>query len=398
MRIRPLVTVGFVVALVGLARAQAENPYPGYHSATYADPANWLCRPDKDDVCDHGLDASIVKANGKVSIDRFAPAKKPKIDCFYIYPTISTDRGGNSDFVPGADQELFVVAQQAARLGEVCRVFAPVYRQITLTALGSILGGNPIPFDPELAFADVVDAWKHYVANDNGGRGVVLIGHSQGAGQLTSLLQEEIDDSPVLRDRLVSAMLLGTSFQVPLGGGDVGCSLQNLPLCHRETDTSCIVTYSTFRDDAPPPPNSRFGRATQAGCEAACTNPASLRGGRAALHPFLPTDARALPVIPPPNPPPQWVDPSKGVTITTPHVTLPRWIEGECKRTSDGFVYLAVSSTGNDAKRIDDIRGADLTPDWGLHLVDANVAMGDLVALAKRQAKSYCKRRDCPAP
>lgn len=389
-----LLAVACTLAAALPAGAQTENPYPGYRSAIYADAANWLCRPDTDDVCDHDLDATIVKANGHVSIERFRPAKRPKLDCFYVYPTISTDPGGNSDFVPGADQELFVVRQQAARLGSVCRVFAPVYRQITLTALVGAIGGNPIPTDPQLATADVLDAWKHYIANDNGGRGVILIGHSQGAGQLTTLLRNEIDANPVLRGRLVSAMLLGTNFQVPIGA-DVGATLQHVPLCHRDADTGCVITYSSFRDDVPPPANSRFGRSLQAGWEAACTNPASLRGGRHALRPYLPTDARALPLLPPP-PPPQWVDPARGVTVTTPFVALPRWVEASCEQR-DGFVYLSVGSTGNDAHRVDDIRGADLTPDWGLHLVDANLAMGDLVAIAKRQSRAWCAEHDCSA-
>jgi hypothetical protein len=135
----PLVVAALVlVTAVGSAPAkapEATNPYPGYSSATYADPAHWLCRPDKDDVCDADMDATSIKANGKAKVERFRATKKPKIDCFYIYPTISTDTTGNSDLVPGDDQELFVVRQQAARLGAVCRVFAPVYRQITLTAL-----------------------------------------------------------------------------------------------------------------------------------------------------------------------------------------------------------------------------------------------------------------------
>ena len=42
--------------------------------------------------------------------------------------------------------------------------------------------------------------------------------------------------------------------------------------------------------------------------------------------------------------------------------------------------------------RIDDVIGVDLTPDWGLHLVDANIAMGDLVAIAKSQARAFCTR------
>src|SRR5690606_24338654 len=158
------------------------------------------------------------------------------------YPTISTDESGNSDPEPGDDQELFVVRQQAARLGEVCRVFAPVYRQVTLTGLLSLLGGEPIPSDGQLAYQDVLDAWKHYVANNSEGRGVVLIGHSQGASHLTRLVREEIDPNPVLRDRLVSAMLLGTSVQVA-AGRDVGGDFANVPLCRRPYQTGCVITY-----------------------------------------------------------------------------------------------------------------------------------------------------------
>ena len=240
-------------------------------SAIYTDPAKWLCRPDMDDVCDHGLDATAVGPNGGTKVEKFQLAAHPKIDCFYIYPTISTDQSGNSDFIPGADQELFVVQQQAARLGAECRVFAPIYRQVTLTALLSILGGGtPIPTDPELAYGDVLDAWKQYIANDNGGRGVIVIGHSQGASILTRLVKEEIDPNPVLRDRLVSAMLMGTSLQVPAGGGDVGCDFQNIPLYHSRNDVGCAISYGSFRANKPPPSNSLFGRSTEAGCKAAC--------------------------------------------------------------------------------------------------------------------------------
>src|SRR5262245_41155231 len=130
---------GALCLLGGMAAARTpkgggENPYPGYTSTIYSDPSHWLCRPDTDDVCDHDLDATIIKANGHTQIQRWHAARHPKFDCFYVYPTISTDPGGNSDLVPGANQELFVVVQQAARLGLACRVFAPVYRQVTLTA------------------------------------------------------------------------------------------------------------------------------------------------------------------------------------------------------------------------------------------------------------------------
>jgi len=41
--------------------------------------------------------------------------------------------------------------------------------------------------------------------------------------------------------------------------------------------------------------------------------------------------------------------------------------------------------------RADDI-GGDLTPEWGLHLVDVHLTMGDLVALTRSQAAAYTAR------
>jgi hypothetical protein len=31
-------------------------------------------------------------------------------------------------------------------------------------------------------------------------------------------------------------------------------------------------------------------------------------------------------------------------------------------------------------------------PDWGLHLYDVNLALGNLVEVARRQAKAYARR------
>jgi hypothetical protein len=32
------------------------------------------------------------------------------------------------------------------------------------------------------------------------------------------------------------------------------------------------------------------------------------------------------------------------------------------------------------------------TPEWGLHLVDANIALGDLVSVVRRQIRAYADR------
>ena len=90
-------------------------------------------------------------------------------------------------------------------------------------------------------------------------------------------------------------------------------------------------------------------------------------------------------------PPPPWIDPALGVDITTASVTLPRFVESECAE-ENGFVYLSLFVDGDPADpRIDDI-GGDLTPEWGLHLIDVNVAMGNLVKISKSQGRAFRAR------
>jgi hypothetical protein len=77
-------------------------------------------------------------------------------------------------------------------------------------------------------------------------------------------------------------------------------------------------------------------------------------------------------------------DAARTAEITTPYVSYPDMITVEC--VDDGsFGYLRLTITTKDGPRVDDI-GGDLTPDWGMHLVDVNVAMGDLVDLVASQA------------
>jgi DUF3089 family protein len=160
---------------------KSSEPYAGYESEIYGEAANWLCRPDvDDDLCDGSLDVSVVNADGSVDVERVEAAKDPPVDCFYIYPTVSLDPGDNSDLVPAPETEGLAVRNQVAPLAPQCRVFAPVYRQQTLTSLLARIGGRgSAPEEArEIAYADALDAWKHYIANDNDGRGVVLVGHS----------------------------------------------------------------------------------------------------------------------------------------------------------------------------------------------------------------------------
>ena len=360
--------------------------YEGYTSELYADDANWLCKPGiADDVCSRDLDTTSVSADGSTQVVPHEVADDPAIDCFYVYPTISGDPGPNSDLVPAEEQEINTVYNQVARLTSSCRVFAPVYRQLTLSMIG---GGGPAPApgtDPRaIAYGDVVDAFKSYIANESDGRGFVLIGHSQGAGLLERLMEDEIDDEPLLRDRLVAAYILGSTVHVP-EGAVVGGDLDNIPLCEADDQTGCVVTYSTFRASDPPDAGSFFGRTDDVG-PAGCVNPADVSGGGpAALHPYILVDGQPNGILGGSLQP--FADPARTAEIETPWATYPDMLDGQCQ--SDGqFTYLALTVNGDPADaRIDDIKG-DI-PGWGLHIMDANIAMGDIETLVASQAAAY---------
>ncbi|WP_354068342.1 DUF3089 domain-containing protein [Caulobacter sp. 1776] len=372
------------LALTTAACAQAPAVPTGPND--YGKTENWLCLPGRQDACAVDQTTTIVQADGKTSIEAFKLAAKPAYDCFYIYPTVSTDPGGNSDMVID-DAERRVVEEQLARFGGQCRVFAPMYRQVTLAALRAVMMGRPSPGDGALAYGDVRDAWNWYLTHENKGRGVVLMGHSQGSRMLLDLLKNEIDGKPAQK-QMISAYVLGMN--TPVTDGKYG----SIPLCEKADQAGCLVTYVSFRDTAPPPANSRFGKTDEQGRRAGCVNPAALLAGKAStdeatLHAYLGT--KPFLSSPPPKPF------AKDVTVSTPFVSLPGLISARC--VSDGdFTYLAVKVNADPADaRTDEITGdivvaGNVLKDWGLHLIDVNLEMGDLNALADRQAKTYAGR------
>ena len=379
--------------LFGVAPAAAQTdpaaaPPAVSRAPDYTQDGDWLCRPGRADACAADQSATVIAASGKRTAEPFVAAAAPKFDCFYVYPTVSLDKTANSDLEAGPEEKQ-VAAFQAARFAKNCRVFAPIYRQVTLTALQAIMAGQAVPADRAVAYADVRAAWYDYLRRDNGGRGVVLIGHSQGAGVLKQLLMEEIDRRPVA-GQLISAMLIGTNVAVP-EGRDVGGDLKTIPLCRRADQWACVVSYVTFRADAPPPANSRFGVVAQPGMVAACTNPAMLAGGKAITDNYL--GATGAGIASAKQGP--WT--ADGAAVTTPFVKVPGLLSAECVANGK-FRYLAitVNAVPGDPRTdtiVGDVSvGGRVLADWGLHLIDMPVVMGNLVTLSATQAKTWLKR------
>ena len=249
----------------------------------------WLCKPGlAENPCARSLTSTVVGADGSQTTERTRRPRRPRIDCFYVYPTVSGQDRTNATRTAEPEQRS-VAEQQAARFSQECRVFAPVYRQLTLSAIGA-----EIPAAAALrAFGDVRAAWRDYLRNHNNGRGVVLVGHSQGAYLLRQLIRDEIDRRAHVRRRLVSALLLGGNVLVKKGR-DSGGDFRNIRACRAARQTGCVVAYSAFYGT--PPAEARVSRATDrfgitadpATQEVLCTNPAALGGGSGGLDPTSP--------------------------------------------------------------------------------------------------------------
>jgi pimeloyl-ACP methyl ester carboxylesterase len=340
----------------------------------------WLCKPGlAKNPCLAPLTTTLIDSDGPAGVERVRRARRPKVDCFYVYPTVSGQPTVNANRAIEAEQRA-VARHQASRFSQVCRPFAPVYRQLTLAAVQDPAG---IPAEAaRRAYLDVRAAWREYLRRHNRGRGVVLVGHSQGTYMLRELVAREIDRKPAVRRRLVSALLIGGNVLVRKGrraGGD----FRNVPGCRRARQTGCVIAYSLFSET--PSADARFGRATTgfpgAGgdpskVEVLCTNPASLGGGSGVLRTLFRTERfpGLLGAVTgdPPAAPTAWA-------------ALPGRYTARC-RNEGGASWLHVTPVPGDSRHT---VSQTLGPAWGLHLYDMNLPLGNLVELVRRQSVAY---------
>ncbi len=111
-----------------------------------------------------------------------------------------------------------------------------------------------------------------------------------------------------------------------------------------------------------------------------CTNPAALGGGSGLLDPIAPSKpfytgsilsaGNALLGFTFPHPPTVWW-------------TIPRSYRASCSSANNAHV-LEIRGVGG-AKN----PNPSPTPMWGLHLLDANIALGNLIRIVKRESATY---------
>ncbi len=351
----------------------------------------WLCKPsNKTNPCLTSRATTVVTYEGETRHETIVPqakTHKPPIDCFYVYPTVSEQEGPNAN-LEIEPQETQIAIDQASRFSQNCRVYAPMYRQLTLKAIK-----EPVTQQEEItAFEGVFAAFHEYLTKFNKGRGFVLIGHSQGSAMLEALISSAIDSNPAVRSKLVSAILLGGQVLVPEGKG-VGGTFQNVPACTAATDIGCVIAYSSFLKE--PPENSFFGRPNSAlfggsvppGSEVLCVNPALYQqnGSVGTLIPEAPT-----------TPFPGTIGGGSPVpTATTPWVQTTNTSTAQCKH-ENGATWLNVAfkegvsqPVQEDLAKHNEVAEELIGPEWGLHLYDVNIALGNLVNAVAIQSQVY---------
>jgi hypothetical protein len=168
---------------------------------------------------------------------------------------------------------------------------------------------------------------------------------------------------------MVSAIILGGNVQVPIGK-TVGGSFQHIPTCGSIKQTGCVIAYSTFGSQ--PPVAALFSRpgqgvslqsdqTTKVGEQVACVNPVNFTSARGILLPYFLSVGSTVP----------------GVKVTTPWVTYPGLYSAACESNA-GATWLQINASAVPGDPRPKVTAA-LGPNWGYHLDDVSLALGNLV-------------------
>ncbi len=322
--------------------------------------SRWICVPGAAfDACNVELTATAIAPDGSRTIVANRPAKDPKVDCFYVYPTVDLELvpGNHEDFADTRKEKNTTLAQ-VGLFTQACAVWAPLYRQVTI---GTYLRSKErLEKGLAIAFGDVEAAFREFLSRVPQDRKIVLVGHSQGAGMVTRLLKKFFENDPAMRNRLLLAMPIGSDVETD--------TFTNVPICTKPLETGCVVTYRSYRDGDPVDVQPIWMPAP--GHTTACVNPATIDGGTGRLsRAFYPVmgDLRRY---------------MKGLEgVETPYVELLDHYTARCVTMPSGFSYLAIGEVSPGPV---DIHKHLLK--MGLHILDMQLAEGDLVDMIARRA------------
>jgi hypothetical protein len=200
---------------------------PDYSSLDY-----WAAHPWKHDPSD-----SVPLPLQKETRDTIA-------DVFFIHPTTFTKmkdkRTANAsvdDAYINAKTDYSTILYQASVFNSDCRVFAPRYRQAHISNFFN-KDKQTAAAALELAYSDVKVAFENYLKTWNGGRPIIIAGHSQGALMTERLLKDYFQDKP-LQQQFIVAYIIG--WPVPKE------YFNSLKVCNDSLQTGCFCSWRTLK-------------------------------------------------------------------------------------------------------------------------------------------------------
>jgi len=193
--------IRFVKFIVGIPPKEFKEtpPAPDFESL-----ASWYAYPGK-------ISNAELVPKGVTKV----PNEARPVDCFYVHPTGYWGPKWNQS-VPNvqADEqaELWMLSTQASAFNATCRIFAPNYRQVTLSGL--MVNADSARQSMGIAYSDVVRAFQHFLRVIGSDKPFVLVSHSQGGFHLVRLLEEHIDNKPDMCKRMIVCYMVGS--RIPL--------------------------------------------------------------------------------------------------------------------------------------------------------------------------------------
>ncbi|HCL05135.1 MAG TPA: DUF3089 domain-containing protein [Chitinophagaceae bacterium] len=241
---------GIVCLLIGCLFA-CNNGYHKYVSRytlpetvstpDYSNMEYWAAHPYKKDPSD-----SIPKPLRK----NYQPDST--VDVFFIHPTTYTDDARpfgwnapiyNADLAAKTDYS--TILYQASIFNEAGRIFAPRYRQASLSSYFPVTAADTVAALAafELAYADVKAAFSYYLQHYNKGRAIIIATHSQGTTHGKRLVKEFFDGT-ALQQKLVAAYLVGIPVEENW--------FTHITTCSTAAQTGCVLSWRTFKEGYKP--------------------------------------------------------------------------------------------------------------------------------------------------
>lgn len=244
----------------------------------YDDQAMWFARPGM--TGENPAAWQPQWAEGKTPPPPAEGEVAPAYAVFFIHPTsyipikYVDDMAWNAalDDAEANKQALLFIKGMATPFNQASEIWIPRYRQ---AVFGTFLTGDPKGARAlDAAYADVEQAFFHFVDHADPKLPIVLAGHSQGSLHLQRLLARRIAGTP-LEQRVAAAYSIGWPISVEHDLPALG-----LPACESTGQAGCLVSWLSFAEPADPEQmlgdysrRPGFDGKDRTGSPILCTNP-----------------------------------------------------------------------------------------------------------------------------